>query len=304
MLSLLYKIAGDISPMRRALGDVAKEAEVTGKKAGAALSSGIKAGAGGGGGARGGAFNRDQMRSVLTRYLGAGAIIGTANLATSESAETLKGAAEAGLSPEAFQELKKAADATGLSIDELKKSASEFPVEFAKLMSSIRGGLDIVDDKTVRQLAQLDKVKGTGWSMFKSIGWQAAKAGVAFNQLSDVGMNFGLAATTHLPGFQGMGEQHLGLGVKLLKDVLGQGDFTGKGGFSYAEDYGAKVRAAMESSKDWEAMGGNVDWSGKSGVARGREELKEMKEELRTQTEIHRDNSRSLKALQTLMREQ
>jgi hypothetical protein len=289
--------------MRRALGDVAKEAEVTGKKAGAALSSGIKAGAGGGGGARGGIINRD-VRSLLTRTLGAGAVIGVARKATSESAETLKGAAEAGLSPEAFQELKKAADATGLSIDELKKSASEFPVEFAKLMSSIRGGLDIVSDKTVRQLAQIDREMDTVWSIFKSMGWNTAKAWIAGDNFFKAAGYLGAAQSTHLPGLQAMGEQRLGLGVKLAKDVLGQGDYSGASGFSAAENYGVKVRAAMESSKEWEAMGGNVDWSGKAGVVEARSELKEMKEDIREQTELSREATRALKDMRSMMREQ
>jgi hypothetical protein len=157
MISLIYKIMGDVNPFKQA---VTKEAPAAAAK----------------GGSEAGKFFGAQFKGAILKYIGAGAILATITKLAADAAQIVKDATQADLGVEAFQEMRKAAELTGLSIDELKKKAIEAPKEFAALMKSIRETGGILKKEDVENFAKLDeimsRVKSKAASFLVSI-WRA-----------------------------------------------------------------------------------------------------------------------------------
>jgi|GEM_PF-6057532 len=168
MISLIYKIMGDINPLKTAL---TKDAPAAAAK----------------GGSETGKFFGAQFKGAVLKYIGAGAILGTITKLASDAARIVKDAAQANVGVEAVQELQKAAEKTGLSLDELKEKAMAAPKEFAALMKSIREAGGILSKEDVENFAKLDemmsRIKSKAASFFVSL----YKAGEFINWGRDMG---------------------------------------------------------------------------------------------------------------------
>lgn len=159
MIGLLFKIMGDMSPFRKAMTDTKKEAHTGGETVGKAFGAQFKAG--------------------MMRFVGAGAIISTFVKAAKDALQIDAGAIKLNVSPEAFQELTKAAEMLGMSVDELRQVAPEAAKEFEDMMSKIREGGGILDSQTVEMLADTADAFDELWTKIqpglgfiaKTIGW-------------------------------------------------------------------------------------------------------------------------------------
>lgn len=133
MPSLTYTFRGDTSPLRQAsqkLGPMFREAgKVAGKEFG------------------------NQFKSLAMSFIGLSAIKSTLQKVVQDALRIDQGALASGLGVEAFQELEKAAQLTGLSVEELRKVAPEAAAEFTRLMDTVRESGGILSKETVDQLA-------------------------------------------------------------------------------------------------------------------------------------------------------
>lgn len=159
MLSLVIKLLGDQSPFRKATEDAKKTAAKGGSDVGKEFAN--------------------QFKSGMMRFLSAGAIISALQKAMADAVRIEGGALRMDISPEAFQELSKAAEMLGMSVDELKQMAPEAAAEFEALMQSIRENGGILDAETVALLSDTSDAMGRLWAqmqpalgMFvKSVSW-------------------------------------------------------------------------------------------------------------------------------------
>lgn len=133
MPSITYTFRGDISPLRQAsqkLGPMFREAgKVAGKEFG------------------------NQFKSLAMSFIGLSAIKSTIQKVVQDALRIDQEALKSGLGIEAFQELEKAAQLTGLSVEELRKVAPEAAAEFTRLMDIVRESGGILSKETVEQLA-------------------------------------------------------------------------------------------------------------------------------------------------------
>lgn len=133
MASITYTFRGDTSPLKQAsqkLGPMFRDA---GKAAGKEFGS--------------------QFKSLAMSFIGLSALKSTLQKVVQDALRIDQGALAAGLGVEAFQELEKAAQLTGLSVEELRKVAPEAAAEFARLMDAVRESGGILSKETVDQLA-------------------------------------------------------------------------------------------------------------------------------------------------------
>ncbi len=159
MVGLLFKIMGDMSPFRKAMADTKKEAHAGGDTVGKAFGQQFKAG--------------------MMRFVGAGAIISTFVKAAKDALQIDAGAIKLNVSPEAFQELTKAAEMLGMSVEELRLVAPEAAAEFETLIARIREGGGILDSQTVEMMADTADAFDELWTKIqpglgfiaKSLGW-------------------------------------------------------------------------------------------------------------------------------------
>lgn len=133
MLGLKINIGGDSSQLRSELNRAKKDSTSGGVAAGKAFA--------------------DQFKAGMMRFLGAGALISALQKAAQQALQIQAGSVKMDLSPEAFQELTKAAELLGMSVEELQTAAPTVAKEFESLMESIREGGGILDSETVATLA-------------------------------------------------------------------------------------------------------------------------------------------------------
>lgn len=88
-------------------------------------------------------------------FIGLGAIKSTIQKVVQDALRIDQETLKSGLGIEAFQELEKAAQMTGLSVKELQESAPKAAAEFTRMMEAIRAGGGIIDEQTVEQLAEV-----------------------------------------------------------------------------------------------------------------------------------------------------
>lgn len=142
MISLLFKILADAAGFNRTMET---ELPATAKK------GGEKAGK-----EAGGTFGKEfgsQVKGAVLSAIGAGAIVAAIKKTLEEAADIAKESAQGGISVEATQELRRASKLTGLSVEQLKASATTAPQEFSALMRYVQktGGpaLDKADVETL-----------------------------------------------------------------------------------------------------------------------------------------------------------
>lgn len=132
MISLLFKFFGDSKPLveetKKAKAEISKE-----------------------GGNLGKAFG-EQFKGFVMGYIGAGAIAGAVKKLVGDAAKIEQGATKLGVSIEAFQELTKAAEAVGMTVEELQQAAPKIAKEFTALMDSVQKSGGILDKDTVERL--------------------------------------------------------------------------------------------------------------------------------------------------------
>jgi hypothetical protein len=127
MISLLFKILADATGFNKTLKtDMPATAKEAGKTSGKAAGS---------------EFGKEfgsQVKGTILGAIGLGAITAAVREAVNKGAEIAKEAGKLGLTPEATQELQKASEITGLSIQDLQAGAMKAPAEFTALMEDVR----------------------------------------------------------------------------------------------------------------------------------------------------------------------
>lgn len=121
MLQLIYKIGGDINPLKKSLAHAPTEAAKAGKEAGSAFGKELGA----------------QAKGALMSFIGAGAIVGMFRQAMEQARNIAKQGEKTGLGSLETQALNRASERTGLTPDELLARGRANPAAFAKLMSGI-----------------------------------------------------------------------------------------------------------------------------------------------------------------------
>lgn len=176
MISLIYKIGGDVNPFKQA---VTKDVPAAAAQ----------------GGSEAGKFFGQQMKSAVLRYIGAGAILSLLTKVAQDAVTTIRDATKEGLGIEALQEYRLAAEATGKSIAEIRKQALLAPGPFAEMMESFRKSGLIIKEADVRNLAEAAEA----WTRIK-LAAVAVFAGIAsiakwINMLSPAGITTGGVGT-------------------------------------------------------------------------------------------------------------
>jgi hypothetical protein len=146
MISLLFKILADAAGFNKVIKtDLPATAKEGGKKAGKE------------GGSEFGKEFGSQVKGAVMSMIGAGAILGAVKSQIQNAAKLTKEAAREGIPVEAMQELQRAAEATGSSIESLRDAAPEVASEFMALIEAIKASGGIIDAETVKRLSDLEK---------------------------------------------------------------------------------------------------------------------------------------------------
>lgn len=133
MISLLYRILGDASPLKRTLDGTGKDAREAGSNAGKYFGT--------------------QFKNQVLRFIGIGAVVSQVSKVIGEAVRIQGEAMREGLGVEAMQELQRAAELTGMTVEELRKSAPEVAGAFTEMMQTIQKSGGILDADTVRELS-------------------------------------------------------------------------------------------------------------------------------------------------------
>ena len=187
MFRLIFRILADATGFNRTLKtEMPATAKQGGKLAGKAAGDEV--------GKQVGA----QIKAGIMRYLGAGALLGAVKKFSEEASEIVKGAMAAGLSTDAYQELQAAMKQTGLSMEELQKSAALAPAEFTRLMETIRANGGIIPQDAIDGLRKTKELMD---------GMKADSMAGIFKVLDALrqawyGLHAGLGATYQAVGMQ------------------------------------------------------------------------------------------------------
>lgn len=139
MLQLIYKIGGDINPLKKSLAQAPTEAAKAGKEAGNAFGKELGA----------------QAKGALMSFIGAGAIVGMFRQAMEQAKNITKEQGRTGLGSKEVQALGRASERTGLSQDELLARGKANPQAFSALMSSIEAEGGFLSDQNVGSLGRI-----------------------------------------------------------------------------------------------------------------------------------------------------
>ena len=127
-----------------------------------------------------------QFSSTMKRFIGAGALISLGQRQVAQATAISTGAGKAGISVEAFQELTKAADHFGISVEELQKVAPQLGKPFEEYMDLIRKKGGIMDKDTVAALVKTgETVEGITNQMAPGIAGATDFTGRTINALTD-----------------------------------------------------------------------------------------------------------------------
>lgn len=132
-LNLLARFFGDTTPLVRSLQGVKGPADKAGSDAGKAFGQ--------------------QFKSVVLRFIGAGAIVSQVQKIMQEAVRIESDAMREGMGVEAMQEIQRAAEQTGLTIKELQETAPMVAKEFVAMMESVKSAGGFLDKATVESLA-------------------------------------------------------------------------------------------------------------------------------------------------------
>jgi len=145
MISLIFKILADATGFNKTIKtDLPATAKEGGKKAGNEA---------------GGSFGKEfgnQVKGAVMSVIGAGAILGAVKNQITNAAKLTKEAAKEGIPVEAMRELEIAAEAVGMSVEELRSAAPLVVRQFIELMDAVKASGGIIDEATVKQLAELN----------------------------------------------------------------------------------------------------------------------------------------------------
>lgn len=145
MISLIFKILADAAGFNRTMKtELPATAKEGGKKAGNEA---------------GGSFGKEfgnQVKGAVMSIIGAGAILGAVKTQIANAAKLTKDAAKEGIPVEAMRELEIAAEAAGMSVEDLRSAAPVVVDKFIELMDAVKASGGIIDAATVKQLADLN----------------------------------------------------------------------------------------------------------------------------------------------------
>jgi hypothetical protein len=136
-----FEISGDSTPLAKAITEAMKSGQAIAKKGGEVAGS---------------KFGKEfgsQVKNAVMNVLGAGAIIGAFRSQITNAARLTQEAVRNGLGVEAWQELQRAAELVGMTVEELREAAPQVGEEFTAMMNAIRQGGGILDAQTVETLA-------------------------------------------------------------------------------------------------------------------------------------------------------
>lgn len=195
MISLIFKIAADAAGFNRTLKtEMPATAKAAGKTAGKES------------GAEFGKEFGNQVKGAVMSVIGISAIAAAIKKAVTDAGEIAKEASAGGIGVEAAQELQRAAKLTGLSVEEVKASATTAPEQFASLMRYVQktGGpkLGQSDVETLTSTGDLfsgiSSAIAIGFSKAASFAGGAALdvAGRASIGLGSLGQSVGLGGST------------------------------------------------------------------------------------------------------------
>lgn len=145
MISLLFKILADAAGFNKVIKtDLPATAKEGGKKAGKE------------GGSEFGKEFGNQVKGAVMSVIGAGAILGAVKTQIQNAAKLTKEAAKQGIPVEAMRELEIAAEAVGMSVDDLRSAAPAVVGQFIELMDAVKASGGIIDEETVKKLSELN----------------------------------------------------------------------------------------------------------------------------------------------------
>lgn len=153
MISLIFKILADATGFNKTLKtDLPATAKEGGKKAGNEA---------------GGSFGKEfgnQVKGAVMAAIGVSAIAAAIRKSVEDAKDIATEAAKGGISVEAAQELQRASKISGLSVDEIKASATTAPEQFSALMRYVQktGGPKMGE-------SDVETLTGTG-DLFSGIG--------------------------------------------------------------------------------------------------------------------------------------
>lgn len=282
MISLLFKILADASPWRKTVNEeLPKDAKKAGKDAGSAAGKEFGA----------------QMKSAVMSYLGAGAILGALRTQATKATEILRDAQQSGLDPQGFQELTKASEETGKSIEELQRLARELPKDFDAMMKGIRerGGFFTQEDlESLREVKNaMDEASNSAGKLFAYI-WNGSKA------IASMAANGAMAGAGAVASTLGSvtGSERLSEAGRFLTTTADIGAEQINAGTPRPRDRTAtsrfmdRARMVDEGNRWWDSVGGNQDWSAQSESVRSREAERLLREQTRLQEQTNRNLER------------
>lgn len=143
MLQLIYKIGGDINPLKKSLDGVKDEAKKAGNEAGKELGKEMGA----------------QAKGVLMSFIGAGAIVSLIRGQLEMTDKIGKEQVRTGLGAKEVQVLMRASEMSGMSIDELRESGKINPAAFRGLIEPIekQGGF-LTEEQVQRGIASAQDI--------------------------------------------------------------------------------------------------------------------------------------------------
>lgn len=276
MISLLYRIAADINPFRMAMKQVEGSASKAGADAGKAMAA--------------------QMKAAVTRFLGAGAIIGGVMKASVDAQKTIADANAMGIGVEAMQELEIAAKKTGLSISDLIERSKQAPKAFSDLMESIRAGGGIIPKETLEDLNRAGEAIDSITNSAKIAVAYVWKALTGIAKVITYGAFAGAGSAATMVGKLSGNETLTNVGREYTirsqlgaEEILGVDQPVKKGKMeSLAGKFVGESNREKEFSAWWEQIGGNEDWSkkGTSSQSDSRAQIDGLKQEIRTLRQV------------------
>lgn len=206
MISLIFKIAADAAGFNRTLKtEMPATAKAAGKTAGKES------------GAEFGKEFGNQVKGAVMSVIGISAIAAAIKKAVTDAGEIAKEASAGGIGVEAAQELQRAAKLTGLSVEEVKASATTAPEQFASLMRYVqKTGGPKMGQSDVEQLTSTgDLFSGIGSAIAIGFSKLSSFAGGAALDVASRA-SYGLGTVAENAGFGGRNsDQLLRAGVML-----------------------------------------------------------------------------------------
>lgn len=249
MIGLLFRIGGDNSPFKKAMNDTKATARQKGGEVGKEFGT--------------------QFKSAVMSFIGAGAIIAALKKAMTAAVKIEQGAIKLDISTDAFQELTKAAELLGMSVDELKEVAPKAAKEFEDLMQTVRDSGGIIDANAVSALADASDVFDQATArLYEIVGPLVAALNVAHSGGKRVaefgaGMLYGVIGRLQrdvLGKNTDESRMWIGAGSQMLAEARRPFDWTGGYGQTTARRAAAKRFVQALNAPQPVSTGEGVGW--------------------------------------------